>query len=210
MALQELTVDLLKEQLKIRAIVDKRREANGKALVRTPPKKDAAGGEGGRAWLILKLQSLLKLEFAEGLLAADPNDLPEGDRGCAAAKQKGRGDAQKPKARNVKTPQAKRPRKQQQQHAQANDSSDESSANESSADDADGTDDEGDVYRVEAILDQRDSNAADKKRMGWALGTELYLVVRYAKHASHSTSEQSLQHTVASQCVLHAGMGWLV
>ena len=45
--LKRLTVDKLKEQLKLRAVVDKRRERNGKALIRTPPKKDGEG-EGGR------------------------------------------------------------------------------------------------------------------------------------------------------------------
>jgi hypothetical protein len=35
----------LKEQLRLRSVVDKRYEDNGKALVLVPPK-----GEGGRAW----------------------------------------------------------------------------------------------------------------------------------------------------------------
>ena len=58
------------------------RQANGKALIRTPPK-----GETGRMWLILKLQSLLRVEFTEGSLLIDPNDLADGDRGCGAAKR---------------------------------------------------------------------------------------------------------------------------
>jgi hypothetical protein len=215
-ALQELTVDLLKQQLKIRAIVDRRREANGKALVRTPPKKDAAGGEGGRAWLILKLQSLLKLEFSEGLLAVDPNDLSDGDRGCAAAKPKAKQPkakqpkAKQPKASGAKTPkarapQAKKPRKQQQQSPADDSSNDESSDDESSDESAD-EGDEGDVYRVEAILDQRISTAADKKRMGWAVGIELYLVVRQAKlptHCPHTTPAitrlAAIPHTAHTQ-----------
>ena len=183
---------MLKEQLKIRALVDKRREANGKALVRTPPKKDG-DGEGGRAWLVLKLQSLLKLEFSEGLLAADPNNLSEGDRGCATGKQKAQGGKEPAKARKAHAPQAKRPRKQQQKPPADDSSADDSSADDSSADDSsadEGDDAEGDVYKVEAILDQRLSNAADKKRMTWALGTELYLVVRRAKLPARG------QHTI--------------
>ena len=188
-ALQRLTVELLKEQLKIRAVVDKRREANGKALIRTPPKKDAASGEGGRAWLVLKLQSLLKLEFAEGLLAVDPDDLPLGDRGCAA-KPKARA-AKEPKAPRAakepgvkaRAPRAKAPRKQQQSPT-TDSSDDESSEGDASEDECA---DEGDVYIVEAILDQRTSNTADKNRMGWAIGTALYLVVRLAKLPTCST-----------------------
>ena len=41
----------LQEQLKIRTVVDGRKEESGKALIRTPP-KDAT--EGGRAWLVMK------------------------------------------------------------------------------------------------------------------------------------------------------------
>jgi hypothetical protein len=81
--LKKLSVEKLKEQLKIRAVVDKRRETNGKALIRNPPKKDG-DGEGGRSWFILKLQTLLKLEFAEGKLSSNPKDLEEGDLGCDA------------------------------------------------------------------------------------------------------------------------------
>ena len=62
------------------------------------------------------------------------------------------------------------------------DSADEGSEGEGSDDDSkdddsegDGSDDD-DVYRVEAVLDQRTSDEEDRKRMGWALGTALYLV----------------------------------
>ena len=50
----------LKEQLRLRSVVDKRREDNGRALVLVPPT-----GEGGRSWFVRKLQALLKMEFAE-------------------------------------------------------------------------------------------------------------------------------------------------
>lgn len=178
MALQELPVDKLKEQLKIRALVDKRREANGKALIRTPPK-----GETGRTWLILKLQSLLRLEFTEGLLSTDPNDLADGDRGCGAAKRAAaKTKAQVPKAKAAKAkvsePKAKPPRKQQKQQPDSSDSSGDESDDESGDESDDESDDEGDVYKVEAILDQRLSTAADKRRMGWVVGTTLFLVVR--------------------------------
>jgi hypothetical protein len=57
-------------------VVDKRREDNRRALVLVPPT-----GEGGRSWLVLKLQSLLKMEFAENKFPDDPDDLEEGDLG---------------------------------------------------------------------------------------------------------------------------------
>ena len=66
----------LKEQLRLRSVVDKRCEDNGKALVLVPPK-----GEGGRAWYVRKLQALLKMEFAEKKIGNDPDDLEEDDRG---------------------------------------------------------------------------------------------------------------------------------
>jgi len=66
----------LKEQLRLRSVVDKRCEDNGKALVLVPPK-----GEGGRAWYVRKLQALLKMEFAENKIENDPDDLEEGDLG---------------------------------------------------------------------------------------------------------------------------------
>ena len=66
----------LKEQLRLRSVVDKRCEDNGKALVLVPPK-----GEGGRAWYVRKLQALLTMEFADGIIAKHPDDLEEGDLG---------------------------------------------------------------------------------------------------------------------------------
>ena len=66
----------LEEQLRLRSVVDNRREDNGRALVLVPPT-----GERGRSWLVLKLQSLLKKEFAERKIDKDRDDLEEGDRG---------------------------------------------------------------------------------------------------------------------------------
>jgi len=74
--LTKLQLEGLKEQLRLRSFVDKRREDNGRALVLVPPT-----GEGGRSWLVLKLQSLLKMEFAENKFPDDPDDLEEGDLG---------------------------------------------------------------------------------------------------------------------------------
>ena len=48
--LTKLQLEGLKEQLRLRSFVDKRREDNGRALVLVPPT-----GEGGRTWLVLKL-----------------------------------------------------------------------------------------------------------------------------------------------------------
>ena len=66
----------LTEQLRLRSVVDRRCEDNGKALVLVPPT-----GEGGRGWLVRKLQALLKMEFADGIIDKDPDDLEEGDLG---------------------------------------------------------------------------------------------------------------------------------
>lgn len=66
----------LVEQLKIRKLIDGRTESTGKALVCTPP------AQGGRTWLVLKLQGLLEIEFKEGKISNDPNDLQLGDMGC--------------------------------------------------------------------------------------------------------------------------------
>ena len=67
----------LEEQLRLRSVVDNRRELSGRALVLVAPT-----GEGGRGWLVRKLQSqsLLKKEFAERKIDKDPDDLEEGDR----------------------------------------------------------------------------------------------------------------------------------
>lgn len=65
----------LVEQLKIRKLIDGRRESNGKALVCSPP------ANGGRTWLVLKLQGLLLEEFKERKIANNPNDLSPGDLG---------------------------------------------------------------------------------------------------------------------------------
>ena len=74
--LTKLQSEGLKEQLRLRSVVDKRREDNGRALVLVLPT-----GEGGRGWLVRKLQSLLKMEFADGINDKDPDDLEEGDLG---------------------------------------------------------------------------------------------------------------------------------
>jgi hypothetical protein len=57
-------------------MVDNCREENGRALVLVPPT-----GEGGRGWLVRKLQSLLKMEFGEKKIPNDPDDLEEVDLG---------------------------------------------------------------------------------------------------------------------------------
>ena len=75
-ALKLLQNPQLIEQLKIRKVVDGRKESSGKPLVCSPPAK------GGRTWLVLKLQGLLKMEFQEKKLKKNPNDLPKGDLGC--------------------------------------------------------------------------------------------------------------------------------
>jgi len=76
--LTKLQSEGLEEQLRLRSVVDNRRELSGRALVLV-----ATTGEGGRGWLVRKLQSqsLLKKEFAERKLDKDPDDLEEGDRG---------------------------------------------------------------------------------------------------------------------------------
>ena len=66
----------LEQQLTLRSVVDNRRELSGRALVLVAPT-----GEGGRGWLVRKLQSLLKKEFAERKIDKDPDDLEESDRG---------------------------------------------------------------------------------------------------------------------------------
>ena len=74
--LTKLQSEGLKEQLRLRSMVDNCREENGRALVLVPPT-----GEGGRGWLVRKLQSLLKMEFGEKKIPNDPDDLEEGDLG---------------------------------------------------------------------------------------------------------------------------------
>ena len=74
--LTKLQSEGLGEQLRLRSVVDKRREDNGRALVLVP-----LMGEGGRGWLVRKLQSLLKMEFGEKKIPNDPDDLEEGDLG---------------------------------------------------------------------------------------------------------------------------------
>ena len=66
----------LEQQLRLRSVVDNRRELSGRALVLVAPT-----GEGGRGWLVRKLQSLLKKEFAERKIDKDPDDLEDCDRG---------------------------------------------------------------------------------------------------------------------------------
>lgn len=70
----------LMEQLKIRKLVDGRKESSGKPLICSPPAK------GGRTWLRLKLQGLLKTEFQEKTLKKNPNDLSRGDLGCVESR----------------------------------------------------------------------------------------------------------------------------
>ena len=68
--LPKLQSEGLEQQLRLRSVVDNRRELSGRALV-------APTGEGGRGWLVRKLQSLLKEECAE----LSPDDLEDSDRG---------------------------------------------------------------------------------------------------------------------------------
>ena len=72
--LTKLQSEGLEQQLRLRSAVDNRRELSGRALV-------APTGEGGRGWLVRKLQSLLKEEFAERKIDKDPDDLEDSDRG---------------------------------------------------------------------------------------------------------------------------------
>ena len=57
----------LEQQFRLRSVVDNHRELSGRALVLVAPT-----GEGGRGWLVRKLQSLLKKEFAEREIDKDP------------------------------------------------------------------------------------------------------------------------------------------
>jgi hypothetical protein len=70
--LTKLQSEGLEQQLRLRSVVDNRRELSGRALVLVAPT-----GEGGRGWLVRKLQSLLKEECAE----LSPDDLEDSDRG---------------------------------------------------------------------------------------------------------------------------------
>lgn len=74
--LKKLQNPELVEQLKIRKVVDSRTESSGRPLVCTPP------ANGGRTWMVLKLQGLLRLEYNEKKIQTDPNDLAPGDLGC--------------------------------------------------------------------------------------------------------------------------------
>ena len=74
--LTKLQSEGLEQQLRLRSVVDNRRELSGRALVLVAPT-----GEGGRGWLVRKLQSLLKEEFAERKTDKDPDDLEDCDRG---------------------------------------------------------------------------------------------------------------------------------
>ena len=65
----------LEQQFRLRSVVDNNRELSGRAMVLVAPT-----GEGGRGWLVRKLQSLLK-EFAERKIDKGPDDLEESDRG---------------------------------------------------------------------------------------------------------------------------------
>ena len=60
----------LEQQFRLRSVVDNNRELSGRAMVLVAPT-----GEGGRGWLVRKLQSLLKKEFAERKIDKDPDDL---------------------------------------------------------------------------------------------------------------------------------------
>ena len=74
--LTKLQSEGLEQQFRLRSVVDNHRELSGRALVLVAPT-----GEGGRGWLVRKLKSLLKKEFAERKIDKDPDDLEESDRG---------------------------------------------------------------------------------------------------------------------------------
>ena len=106
-ALKSLGVPGISQQLKLRVLVDGRREGNGKPLVRLPPRNDTLHGQdGSRKWLIYKLQALMKLEFAEEILTADPDDLcnavPNGDKGTAKKTAVGAGKNQMRRSQSMK------------------------------------------------------------------------------------------------------------
>jgi hypothetical protein len=169
-ALAKLPMPALKEQLKLRALVDQRREASGKPLIRTPPKKDA-DGESGRAWLVLKLQALMKLEYLEGKLSSDPNDLEDGDLGCASRAPRRRkakaaadpSDPPKKKAKGAKTKKAAPAAPEW---------------------------DEDEEWPVEAVLDALVVTAEHKEhRKRWPVGTILYFVAWQGWEESYNSWE---------------------
>ena len=169
-ALAKLPMPALKEQLKLRALVDQRREASGKPLIRTPPKKDA-DRESGRAWLVLKLQALMKLEYLEGKLSSDPNDLEEGDLGCASRAPRRRkakaaadpSDPPKKKAKGAKTKKAAPAAPEW---------------------------DEDEEWPVEAVLDALVVTAEHKEhRKRWPVGTILYFVAWQGWEESYNSWE---------------------
>ena len=136
------------EQLKIRKVVDGRSESSGKPLIVSPPPK------GGRAWLVMKLQELLKLEFKEKKLSKNPNDLKKGDLGC---------DSRAPRKPRV-------PRSPAEQSAAKGGSKGGKSKKRKAATPELDEDDE---FPVEAILDKRLATDADTNA---ETGTVLYLV----------------------------------
>ena len=136
------------EQLKIRKVVDGRTESTGKPLITTPPP------QGGRTWLVLRLQELLKLEWKEKKLLKNPNDLKKGDLGCVSRAPR--------KQRATRAPAEKAPkgggtgRKRKASAA---------------------TWDEEEQWPVEAILEKRIATEEDAKiNENMAVGDVLYLV----------------------------------
>ena len=153
----------LKEQLRLRSVVDNRREDNGRALVLVPPT-----GERGRSWLVLKLQSLLKKEFAERKIDKDPDDLEEGDRG-------------------LESHAARAPRQSRAQKAAPSDGDEAAASKEKSSrgrkrkavePEWEEDDELGESWPAEHLFDKRIMTTDYKKpsKRRWPVGTELYLV----------------------------------
>ena len=141
------------EQLKIRRVVDKRTESSGKPLICTPPPK------GGRAWLVMKLQGLMELEYKEKVLKKNPNDLAKGDLGCdSRAPRKAKARATPAEAAAAKKGRSSGRKRQPV------------------------WDEEQEDWPVEAILDRRAATSADVTRYAGVedsnvtLGSAMYLV----------------------------------
>lgn len=143
------------EQLKIRKLVDKRAESSGRPLVITPP------SSGGRSWLVLKLQELLKLEYREKIIDEDPNDLRAGDLGC---------DSRAPRKKHTVARVSNGPRSQGSKRGKKRKERDAE------------WDDEQETWPVECILDSRVATTDDLKAhpnwqdVGVEVGEILYLV----------------------------------
>jgi hypothetical protein len=156
------------EQLKIRRVVDGGSESSGKPLICSPPPK------GGRAWLVMKLQGLMELEFKEKKIDKNPNDLKKGDLGC---------DSRAP--RTVKARAA--PSETKGSKGSKGGSRKRKAAAE--------WDDEQEEWPVEAIIDSRGATADDVAKYAGVeganvtLGSAFYLVVWEGWDSSYNSWE---------------------